>query len=152
MKSALAVATLLALAGSPAYAQSTAPVNSSQMDAASSRNDQGSPADAARNSSQTQDADAIQKIRQDLQKAGFTDVKVVARSFVVQAKSSDGNPVLMTIGPHGMSVFEAMGGAESNSGTVGMGSAPAGTSESNPPASTNQNAGPTNSQQSGSQQ
>ena len=152
MKSALAAATLLAFLGWPALAQTTAPANSSQMDAASSKNDQSSPADAARNSSQAQATDAIQKIRQDLQKAGFTDVKVVARSFVVQAKSSDGSPVLMTIGPHGMSVFEAMSGAGSNSGTVGMGSAPAGTSESNPSVSPNQNGGSANSQQSGSQQ
>ncbi|WP_271614217.1 hypothetical protein [Bradyrhizobium sp. CCBAU 51627] len=92
------------------------------MDAASSKNDQGSPADTSPNGGQTHDADAIEKIRHDLEKAGFTDVKVVARSFVVQAISSDGNPVLMTIGPHGMSVFEAMSGAGSNSGTVGMSS------------------------------
>jgi hypothetical protein len=46
---------------------------------------------------------AAQKIQQDLKNAGFNDVKVVAESFVVQAKTKDGNPVLMTIGPHGMS-------------------------------------------------
>ena len=152
MKSALAAATLLAFFGSPALAQTTAPTNSSQMDAASSKNDQSSPADAAGNSGQAQETDVTQKIRQDLQKAGFTDVKVVARSFVVQAKSSDGSPVLMTIGPHGMSVFEAMSGTGTHSGTVGMGSAPAGTPESNPPVSPNQNGGPSNSQQNGSQQ
>ncbi|WP_245321060.1 hypothetical protein [Bradyrhizobium sp. NAS96.2] len=151
MKSALAVATLLVVLGSPSLAQTTAPTNSSQMDAASSKNDQSSPADTAGNSPQSQDADATQKIRQDLQKAGFTDVKVVARSFVVQAKSSDGNPVLMTIGPHGMSVFEAMSGTGSNSGTVGKSSGPAGTSESNPPTGPSQNSGSSNSQQNGSQ-
>jgi hypothetical protein len=60
---------------------------------------------------------AAQKIKQDLQSAGFQDVNVVAESFVVQAKTKDGNPVVMTIGPHGMSVFEAMniGKAGSNS-------------------------------------
>jgi hypothetical protein len=152
MKSALAAATLLAFLGAPALAQTTAPLNSSQMDAASSKNDQSSPGDAARTSGQAQDTDAIQKIRQDLQKAGFTDVKVVARSFVVQARSSDGNPVLMTIGPQGMSVFEAMSGTGSNSGTVGMSPAPSGASESNPSTPANQNAGSANSQQGGSQQ
>ena len=48
-------------------------------------------------------------------------MKVVAESFVVQARSKDGDPVLMTIGPHGMSVFEAMNtnsGSGSNSGTT----------------------------------
>ena len=60
---------------------------------------------------------AAQQIQQDLKKAGFTDVKVVAESFVVQAKSKDGNPVVMTIGPHGMSVFESMNGTNSSSTT-----------------------------------
>ena len=72
---------------------------------------------------------ATQQIQQDLKKAGFTDVKVVAESFVVQAKSRDGDPVLMTIGPHGMSVFEAMNAGSnsstsSQSGTTGSTSSP----------------------------
>jgi hypothetical protein len=54
-------------------------------------------------------------------------VKVVAESFVIQAKSKDGDPVLMTIGPHGMSVFEAMNtsgtpGSTSGSATTGSSS------------------------------
>lgn len=49
-----------------------------------------------------------QKIKQDLQNAGFKDVNVVAESFVVQAKTKDGDPIVMTIGPHGMTVFEAV--------------------------------------------
>src|SRR5206468_5977892 len=69
-----------------------------------------------------QNAAAAQKIRQDLTSAGFTDVNVVAESFVVQAKTKDGNPVVMTIGPHGMSVFEAMNSASANSSTNTTGS------------------------------
>jgi hypothetical protein len=64
---------------------------------------------------------AANKIRQDLKNGDFTDIKVVAESFVVQAKSKDGNPVLMTIGLQGMSVFEAMNPAE-NSKAVDWGS------------------------------
>ena len=66
---------------------------------------------------------AAQQIQQDLKKAGFTDVKVVAESFVVQAKTKDGNPVVMTRGPPGMSAFEAMQGgpgSNSQSGTTGQ--------------------------------
>lgn len=48
-----------------------------------------------------------QRIKQDLEKAGFSDVRVVAESFVVQAKSKDGDPIVMTIGPHGFTLFEA---------------------------------------------
>src|SRR5438309_1457838 len=92
-----------------------------------SHNQPGSQANSSQSTStqgtatSDQNVAAAQRIRQDLTSAGFTDVKVVAESFVVQAKTKDGNPVLMTIGPHGMSVFEAMnvGGASSNGTTTG---------------------------------
>jgi len=67
----------------------------------------------------TQKSAAAQKIKQDLQNSGFTDVNVVAESFVVQAKSPDGDPVVMTIGPHGMSVFEAMKAGSATTGSAG---------------------------------
>lgn len=61
-----------------------------------------------------------QKIKQDLQNAGFTDVNVVAESFVVQAKTKEGDPVVMTIGPHGMTVFETVNaGKAGTSNTTG---------------------------------
>jgi hypothetical protein len=50
----------------------------------------------------------VEKLKTDLQSAGFSDVKVMAEAFVVQAKTKDGNPVVMTIGPHGFSAFEAV--------------------------------------------
>lgn len=85
---------------------------------------------------------AAQKIKQDLQNAGFSDVKVVAESFVVQAKSRDGDPVVMTIGPHGMSVFEAMNANGSKSGTVGSSSnAPDASSGSGSSSSTSSKSG-----------
>jgi hypothetical protein len=129
MRSMAAMAAVLTLLTPSVYAETNGPVNSSQMDAASSSNDQTSPNAPAENNGGTQGAAAAQKIQQDLQNAGFTDVKVVAESFVVQAKSRDGNPVLMTIGPNGMSVFEAMSANGPSSGTVGEGSG-AGTSAS----------------------
>lgn len=102
---------------------------------------QNQPSNAATPSQSSTSSDqnlaAATKIQQDLKNAGFTDVKVVAESFVVQAKSKDGNPVLMTIGPHGMSVFEAMSSGDSNtanpssgissqSGTTGSATSPRG--------------------------
>jgi hypothetical protein len=133
------IAAVLSLLSPSAFAETSGPVNSSQMDAASSSNDQKSPNDTARNSGSAQSAGGAhgnaaavaQTIRQDLQNAGFTDVKVIAESFVVQAKSRDGNPVVMTIGPHGMSVFEAMGVNGPNSSTVGQGSAAGSSAGSN---------------------
>jgi hypothetical protein len=107
MKSLLAGAAMAALVTPLAFAQSASPTAATQPGAPMSANP-------------SQNLVAAQKIKQDLQDAGFTDIKVVAESFVVQAKSKDGDPVLMTIGPHGMSVFEAMNssGAASKSGNT----------------------------------
>jgi len=111
--SALAAVSLAA----PALAQNATTNNNPQTSSQSSSNS-------------AQNLAAAQQIQQDLKNAGFTDVKVVAESFVVQAKSKDGNPVLMTIGPHGMSVFEAMNAntAGSNSGSSPQGTTGSGTS------------------------
>ncbi len=40
-----------------------------------------------------------QKLRNDLSKAGFTDIKIMPQSFMVRAKDSQGNPVMMVINP-----------------------------------------------------
>ena len=93
----LPVLLLAAMLSSPALAQAGSNTASNSQSTTNSQ--------SASNSGQTA---AAQKIKDDLQKAGFTDIKVVAESFVVQAKTKDGNPIVMTIGPHGMSVFEAM--------------------------------------------
>jgi len=124
MKALLTAAALATLAlSSNAFAQTPAPQGQT-----------GSP--PAANANQTQSVAAAQKIRQDLTSAGFTDVKVVAESFVVQAKTKDGNPVLMTIGPHGMSVFEAMNTTGSNSSNNTTGSNTSSTSGSSPSSAT----------------
>ena len=49
-----------------------------------------------------------QKIQQDLSQAGFTDIHVVPRSFVVTAKDHDGNPVEMMITPNSLTALTAM--------------------------------------------
>src|SRR3954451_9491082 len=114
MKVLFTAVALGSLALSPcAFAQSSTPQSST------SQHQTGSQANSTSNADQHMAAG--QKIRQDLTSAGFTDVKVVAESFVVQAKSKDGTPVLMPIGPHGMSVFEAMNVGGSNSGGTSAG-------------------------------
>ena len=40
-----------------------------------------------------------QKLRTDLNKAGYTDITIRPSSFFVQAKNSEGNPVTMMISP-----------------------------------------------------
>jgi hypothetical protein len=39
------------------------------------------------------------KLRNDLTKAGFTDITIMSSSFIVRAKDSQGNPVMMVINP-----------------------------------------------------
>jgi hypothetical protein len=58
---------------------------------------------------------AAQKIKQQLEQAGFSEIKFLARTFVVQAKSKDGDEVLMTFGPRGQAVSKAIDGNNSAS-------------------------------------
>jgi hypothetical protein len=68
------------------------------------------------------------QVKANLEQAGFTDVQIMARSFLVQAKDKDGNPVMMVINPDSVtSVTEISGGQRSaaarDSTTTGAGTA-----------------------------
>jgi hypothetical protein len=91
----MSVVTLALAASGSAFAQSpTGATNPAAAGAAKPQQaDQRSPP-------------TIEKITQDLQKAGFSDVKVLQDAFLVQAKTKDGNPILMTIGPNGVNALE----------------------------------------------
>jgi hypothetical protein len=65
-----------------------------------------SPPVAAKPQKAEQSALTIDKLTQDLQKAGFSEVKILQDAFLVQAKTEDGNPILMTIGPNGVSALQ----------------------------------------------
>ncbi len=86
----------LAQSSSGAQNQTNPPANSSQGNAAANANSS-NPAYLTGN-----------RVKQDLEKAGFTDVKIVESAFVVQAKSKDGDPITMFIGPHGFSAVESV--------------------------------------------
>jgi hypothetical protein len=61
-------------------------------------------------SAATKDNDAHQnlpqKIHDKLTAKGFKDVVVVPNSFIVRAKDKDDNPVMMLIGPNGMTMIK----------------------------------------------
>ena len=65
-----------------------------------------SPDAAKQQKANPQSVLSIEKLKQDLQKAGFTEVKVLEDAFLIQAKTKDGNPIVMSIGPNGMSALE----------------------------------------------
>ena len=46
-----------------------------------------------------------QELESELQRAGYSEVKVIPRSYVVSAKDPEGNPSVMLIGPY---AFEAV--------------------------------------------
>jgi hypothetical protein len=97
MRNTLFASTLafaLAVSGA-AFAQSTTSASNAP-----------SPDTTKQQSSGQTPALTIDKVTQDLQKAGFTDVKLLEDAFLIQAKTKDGNPVIMTIGPNGLSAME----------------------------------------------
>jgi|SwirhisoilCB2_FD_contig_31_34243509_length_437_multi_3_in_0_out_0_1 hypothetical protein len=69
-----------------------------------------------------------QELRQKLTRAGYTDVKMVPSSFLVTAKNKSGNPVMMRITPHSMTMLTeipvngASGSSKSSSTSENTGS------------------------------
>ncbi len=105
------------LASSAAFAQSTnAP--SANSEAAGAR------AGAANAQAQASPSGPIvQRIRRNLEQAGFTDIQLMPSSFLVRAKDKDGNPMMMVINPDSVTAVSEIGGGNQNSGkTTGMSS------------------------------
>lgn len=61
-------------------------------------------------------AHEVHGLRHALQRAGFTDVHIVPRSFLVQAQDEEGRHVLMIISPHAIQALTAF-----NTGASGHG-------------------------------
>jgi hypothetical protein len=87
-----------------------------------------SPSSPSLNSSTGQQTQNIpQEIRQKLSQDGFTNVQVVPGSYLVSAKDKSGDPVVMVIGPHSMTIMSEIPGANGSSTT---GSSSSGSSSS----------------------
>lgn len=81
--------------------------------AQSSTSSQAGPqASQQRSSANPQTLLTSQMVQQDLQNAGFTDVNVTPRGFLVQARAKDGSPVVMKIGPKGFTAMEVINQSE----------------------------------------
>jgi hypothetical protein len=63
-----------------------------------------------------------QKMRDDLTKAGFTDIHIMPSSFLVRAKDSSGNPVMMVVNPDSITAITEQGGTNAASGSMRPGS------------------------------
>ena len=66
---------------------------------------------------QTAGASLQQQVTTNLQNSGFTNVKVIPDSFLVQATDKSGNAVTMFIGPNSMSEVTTVGSNGQASGT-----------------------------------
>ena len=72
-----------------------------------------------------------QKVKQDLEQAGFTNVQVMPESFLVRAKDKEGRPVMMVINPDSITAVTEVGGSgQSGSSSSGSGSSGSGSSGS----------------------
>jgi hypothetical protein len=59
-----------------------------------------------------------QQVQDNLQKAGFTDIKVMPESFLVRAKDKDGNPIMMVINPDSVTALTEYNGKSSTDGSA----------------------------------
>jgi hypothetical protein len=129
-----------ALFATPALAQGTGSSSSSNAQAGHP----GTTPNGAKITAETQ-----QKLRQSLDQSGFTNIQIVAESFLVRAQAPDGSHVLMTVSPDEVAgIVTPTGSAQSGSST-GTG---AGTSSSGGQSSGNHStsSGPTGPGGSGS--
>jgi uncharacterized protein YpmB len=55
-----------------------------------------------------------QQIKQKLESAGYSDVKIMPTSFVVQAKDKQGDPIEILITPHSIMEVTALSASEQN--------------------------------------
>ena len=67
---------------------------------------------------------AVQKMRDDLMKAGFTDIHIMPSSFLVRAKDSSGNPVMMVVNPDSVTAITEENSSSANASPNSAGATP----------------------------
>jgi hypothetical protein len=75
------------------------------------------PAATTATSPQTGGSGLRQQLTNSLQQSGFTNIKVVPDSFLVQANDKSGNPVTMFIGPNSATEVTTVGSNDQTSGS-----------------------------------
>ncbi len=103
----------------------TAAIGAALIGAAHAQSSSSPMSSAAQNSSSAQAAQNVQnvpqEIKQKLSQDGFTNVQVVPGSYLVSAKDKNGDPVMMVIGPHSMTIMSEIPNS-SGSATTGSSS------------------------------
>ncbi|HEY1782212.1 MAG TPA: hypothetical protein VGG79_17590 [Roseiarcus sp.] len=122
-KTLCAVLLSCGFAGSAVAATATAPTGSTDSQSATSNRQ--TPAHIS------------QKLRNDLSKAGFTDITIMPSSFLVRAKDSEGNKMMMVINPDSITEVTAQ------AAPAASGSMKAEPNSQNPATTANQNSATT---------
>ena len=123
---AAAAALGVGLAG-PAFAQSSQGSQSGSGSSSSQGQQQSqSPGQKKEQGQSQQQVMGQERLRQQLTQAGFRDVQIVDTAYLVQARTQDGNTVLMTVNPPSArsQASATSGGSSSGSGSSGGGSQP----------------------------
>jgi hypothetical protein len=97
-------------------------VSSVALAQAASSNAGSSPTPTTNANPQTNGTNLRQQLTNNLQQSGFTDIKVVPDSFLVQAKDKSGNPVTMFIGPNSATEVTTVGSNDqaTDAGNAGL--------------------------------
>jgi hypothetical protein len=103
-RTTLVAAAILTTVSSAALAQATSPNSSAPPASATAKPQAGGPG-------------LRQQLTNSLQQSGFTDIKIVPDSFLVQANDKSGNPVTMFIGPNSATEFTSIGSNDQTSGS-----------------------------------
>lgn len=131
MNALYTLGSALVLAGALATPSFAASSNAAGTNPAGSNNN---PSMAAAPNGQAMHV--AQKMRDDLSKAGFTDIRIMPSSFLVRAKDLSGNPVMMVINPDSVTeITEQNPGTNANAATHANGTANS-TSATSQPQST----------------
>jgi hypothetical protein len=98
-------------------------VSSAALAQAAGSNSGAAPAATTTANPQPVGSSVRQQLTNGLQQSGFTDIKVVPDSFLVQAKDKSGNPVTMFIGPNSATEVTTVGSndqpSDSNASNAG---------------------------------
>src|SRR5579863_763731 len=92
-------------------------VSSVALAQAVNSNSGSTPAAATTTKPQADGPSLRQQLTNSLQQSGFTNIKVVPDSFLVQANDKSGNPVTMFIGPNSATEFTTVGSNDQTSGS-----------------------------------
>jgi hypothetical protein len=97
MKTAIAASAILLASGMAISAQTSSSAPTAGRSATAPNTAAGSSAQDQKNSAANEPL--RQQVRDNLAKAGFTDIRIMPTSFMVRAKDQSGNPVMMVINP-----------------------------------------------------